>query len=187
MSIVKPMLAAAALAMLPSVALAAGAIETALAQGQAAITGLLAAAIVGTAFGFITSRVDARAREGKAKAPEDRNLIDKMAIEADRRLDEIDRGHLQVIVDNVLTARLDKVAATIGIPPIVAADDFVDDFFTALRTRNPGLATRLPIDENAVKDLIAAGIGRITAPDVLAEALRKIPGVGDVRSVGAQV
>lgn len=168
--------------LFPVAALSAGVLEQALSDAQSAITLILATALVGGLFGFIAGRVDARAKAALAKAPEDRNLTDKLAIEADRRLDEIDRRHLTTVVDNVLSARIDRVAASLGLPPRAAADDFVDDFYAALQQRNPGLAGRLPIDADGVKDLIAAGIGRLTAPDALAEALRKIPRIEGVRS-----
>lgn len=175
----KMMMLGAVASMLPAVAMAAGVIETAMTQGQAAITATLATVIVATAFGFLAGRIDTRAKVALAKSPAERTLTDKLAIEADRRLDEIDRGHLTTVVDNVLSSRIDKVAATIGLPPLAAADDFVDDFFADLRSRNPGLADRLPLGPEDVKKLIAAGIGRMTGPDVLAAALRKagVPGV----------
>ena len=168
-------------ALMPFAALAAGTIEMALGQAQMAVAGTLAAAIVGVAFGLVAARIDSRAKLALAKSPEDRNLTDKLAIEADRRLDEIDRSHLETVIRNVLLANMDKLAANVGLPPKQAADLFVDDFFAALETRNPGLAARLPIRSSDVKDLIAAGIGHITAPDLLAEALRKA-GVSGVRA-----
>ena len=165
--------------LMPFAALAAGTIEMALANAQGAIAGTIAAGIVGVAFGLVAARIDARSKLALAKTPAERTLTDKLAIEADRRLDAIDRDHLEKIIANVLTANMDKLAANVGLPPKAAADLFVDDFFAALDARNPGLAKRLPIKTQDVKDLIAAGIGRITAPDLLAEALTKagVPGV----------
>lgn len=171
------------LALMPIAALAAGTIEAAIGQAQVTIVSTIAAAIVAVAFGLVVARIDARSKQALAKTPADRTLVDKLVIEADRRLDEIDRGHLEKIIANVLLSNMDKVASTIGLPPKQAADLFVDDFFVALDARNPGLAARLPIGAGDVKELIAAGIGRVTAPDLLAEALRKVPGVGQhVRS-----
>lgn len=168
-----------ALMLTATAAAAAGLIETALSQAQVAVVGTIAAVIVGGLFGFFAGRVDARAKAALAKDPADRTLTDKLAIEADRRLDALDRAQLETIISNVLLSNVDKVASTIGLPPKAAADIFVDDFFAALRERNPGLAARLPIGAESVKDLIAAGIGKITAKDILAEALVKagVPGV----------
>lgn len=174
-------LLAAVLSLLPAVAMAAGVIETALDQAQVAIVGTVAAGVVGVGIGFVAARIDARAKQAMSKSPEDRTLVDRLVIEADRRLDEIDRAHLETIISNVLLANMDKLAANAGLPPKSAADLFVSDFFDALNARNPGLAARLPINAHHVKDLIAAGIGRMTAPDLLADALRKagVPNVQD--------
>lgn len=149
--------------MLPAAALAAGVVETALTQAQAALVSVVAAVLVGVMFGWLAGRVDARAKVALAKIEADRTFVDRAAIELDRRLDEIDRKHLETVIDNVLNANLDRVLAGMGVPPKAAADGFVDDLYTALRDRNAALADRVEVylDRDKAKDLIAAGIGRI--------------------------
>lgn len=179
--------AAIVVTILPVAALAAGVIEGALKDAQSAAILFVAVTLVGSVLGWLVGRVGQRADLAIVKAPEDRTLTDRLIIEVDRRLDEIDRNHLETVVNNVLTANLDRVMRTIGVPPLSAADTFVDDLFDALAKRNPRLYERTAeyLDRDKAKDLIAAGIGRITSKDALADALSKIPGLAaDVRRPG---
>lgn len=163
-----------------AVAAHAGPIGDALSDAQRSVINLVVGGAALAAFVWVAAKIDARAKVAAAKSPLEQSLMDKAAIEADRRLDAIDRDHLKVVIENVLMANADRLAATLNLPPKAAADDFVDDFLAALRDRNPKLAARLPLDERKIKDLIAAGIGRATAPDRLAAALEKMGGLARV-------
>lgn len=73
-----------------------------------------------------------------------------------------------------------RLAATLHLPAVEAADGFVDDFFAAMKKRNPDRAARLPLNEGDVKNMIAAGVGRVASPVRVAAALDRLSGLARV-------
>lgn len=124
---------------------------------------IVAAGLVGFAaiWKRVTDFTEAHAAPRRAKPEEDRTLIDKMIIEADRRADLLNIEQYNTFLESYVAAYLVdilKKAPVVG--PMVVAADYVDDMLDKLADGNPELAKRLDQSYETAKRKLAGAIGQ---------------------------
>jgi hypothetical protein len=141
-------------------AAAQGVVESAFGIARAEIITMVVALIIGGALGYVVRTVDGRAKIAEAKAEQDRTLLDKAAIEADRRLDALNIAQLEVFVTRFVAARYDKILGSPSIQPLREADQMATAALEQWQHRNPELAQMMHLDRESMTEILAAAIGR---------------------------
>lgn len=154
----------------PATAFAAGFIETTLAQGTQQIVVMAVGMLLTAAFTWIAATSERFAAPARAKSPQDRTLIDKAIIEADKKIDALNIAKLETFISRFVLSRVDRVLASQALDPMRQADEFLVEALDAWKRRNPDTALEMKIDPTSMRELIAAGIGR-TRVDALSKAL----------------
>lgn len=139
-----------------------------------AIAGVLAAAIIGALI-LVQQRVavvsEKLAAPARAKTPEERTLTDKLAIEADKRIDALNIQQFEGFLTDFIDAHLDDVLRQVPVlGPLSTAAGMVENALDAFQRRNPDLAAQLKPSVTTMTEKLAGAIGR---KDVLAEALKQ--------------
>lgn len=168
-------LPAVAAALIPASALAAGAIEVAIAYQIAPYVVAGIVGILGAAVGWLAATSERFAGPARAKSAEERTLAEKAAIEIDRRIDQINIGIIETFATRWVDAHLDKVLATPVFDPMRQAGEMVDDAFERFKERNPEISEASGISKLSLKEILAAAIGNAMKAHVAAGAVEVRP------------
>lgn len=177
-------IAAAVASALPVTALAAGVLETTVSQSAQAVAAAVVGIVLTAGLTWAAATSERFAGPARAKSPQDRTLLDKAIIEADKRIDAINRQHLQEFISNFVASRIDQVLGSQTLEPMRQADAMLVEALDAFKRRNPELAREITLDPTSFRELIASGIGRAQR-DALAAALSQAGVQGVVPGSGA--
>ena len=143
------------------------------------IATVAAALVIGAIYVRLAATSEALAAPRRAKLEEDRTIIDKAIIEADKRIDALNIAQFEGFLADFIAANLTtiiKTAPVIG--PMATAADYVDSAIEAFQRRNPDLSRTLNPSRQTMQEKLAGAIGK---KDVLADALRTAIDLGDAR------
>lgn len=152
-------LIAAGLAVLPIAALAATTVETFVASAIAPwiVAGIMG--VAGAAVGLLASTSERFAAPARAKSPEERTLLEKAAIEADRKIDEINIGIIEIFATRWVNAHINQVLGSPVFDPMRQAEQMVDGALEGFRQRNPEIAAATGIGKLSMQGILAGAIG----------------------------
>ena len=122
--------------------------------------GLLIAAAAAAALVLTTRTTERFAAPARAKAPEDRTVLDDAAIGADAFVDSLNIDRLTGFLTDFALSRLDVV-----LDPVLSqaqkAEALVDATTEAWLRRNPDVAAAVNIDPQSMKERLAAAVGKV--------------------------
>lgn len=158
-----------ALIVAPLASFAQGIGQTIVAGATAELIQVVAGIISAALLGAVVALVAKRSAPALAKTPEERTMWDRLAIEAQKRVEALERDQLQQFIANFLTQTVDRWAPMVpGLSAAAAADELLTDAYESITRRNPDLAAKLGVDRQAIqktlRDFLETGIKRATDP-----------------------
>lgn len=137
-----------------------GFIEQTINLSIAGFAAFVATVIVSTGLGWFASQSKKAAAPALQKSPEDRTLVEIAIIEANKRIQALDRQQLYDFIANEVASHSKKIVNSPTFDPIRAADEVVTDSIERFRSRNPELAEKIDLTPQDFADLLAAGFGK---------------------------
>ena len=113
----------------------------------------------------IASISELAAAPRRAKPEEDQTVIDRLIIEADKRIDALNIQQFEGFLTDFVAANIDQIIRTAPvIGPMAAAAEWLDPVFEAYQRRNPDLAKVQKPSRQTMQEKLAGAIGKTLQP-----------------------